>query len=155
MLDFIRKNYSQAENNLNKAIEHFLRLNTLEDPYLALAYYWQGRNYLDWEKLALSETMLLNSIKIREKVFTNNNSKTWSAKGELGICKLKQKKYSEAEKLLIESLDFYKNDSYKDQKKLFRYTEHLAVLYEEIGDKISSKFYRSEYQKLTEESKNN
>ena len=62
--------------------------------------------------------VLRKSISIREEIFSKNHSKTWSSVGELAICLLRQKKYTESEKLLNETLEFYKNDKFRDLKKL-------------------------------------
>ena len=84
-------------------------------------------------------------------VYGKDHSKTWSSKGELGVCYLKQKKYFEAEKLLSSAVNFYKNDNYLDLKKLARYTENLAELYNETGHKSKEDFFLIELEKLDDE----
>lgn len=152
MLEFVRKNYEDAEILLLNAVEHFEKLNTLNDPYLSLAYYWLGRTYLEINQLFKAERVLKKSIEIRELTYTANSSKTWSSKGELGICMLKQKRYKEAEKLLVGSIEFYLNDSHRDIKKLSRYSQFTGILYSEMGDSTKANYYQLEYQKFIEES---
>lgn len=60
-------------------------------------------------RLSESETSLRKSIRISERVYSINHSKTWMSKGELSICYFKQKKYQQAEELLFGVLNFYKN----------------------------------------------
>ena len=148
MFYFETKEYDRAERPLLDAINMFTRTKAFDDPFLSLAYYWLGRSYLESNKLKESEKVLRNSIKIREKVYSKDHSKTWSSVGELAICLLKQKKYEEAEKLLLSTLNFYKNAKYNDNKKISRYTEFAAILYQEIGDIEKAEFYRSELNNL-------
>ncbi len=144
MLYFIMKDYNRAEAPLLKAINLYLRTNSTKDPFLALAYYWLGRSYLDSEQFIKSENILRKSVKIREEVFTKNHSRTWSAVGELGICLLKQKKYTSAEKKIIEALEFFKNAKYKDLKKITRYTKYSKILYNETGNTSKAELFQSE-----------
>lgn len=150
MLQFIKKDYKSAEKPLLESIELFHRTNSLKDPFLSLAYYWLGRAYLESDQLFNSEKTFKKSIEIREEVYSKYHNKTWSVKGELGVCLLKQKKYSKAEKLLVGSLEFYKNDKYPNQKKIRRYTEYSSVLYDKIGNKEKADFYKSELEKLSQ-----
>lgn len=151
MLYFTMEEYKKAEAPLLEAIGMFNRTNATKDPILSLGYYWLGRSYLESNQLVEAEEELINSIKIREEVFGNDHFKTWSSKGELGICYLNQKKYSEAEKLLVGALEFYKNDKYKDLKKIKRYTEYSAILYSEIENTSKAEFYHSELKTLGNE----
>ena len=150
MLKFIQKEYSLAEIPLKKAINNFLRTNSKKDPFLALAYYWLGRSYTDSDNLIDGDNALRKSLSIREEIFPENNSKIWSTRGELGICLLKQGKYVNAEKLLISSLEFYKNAKHEDKIKIKRYTEFSAKLYKETGNLQKEKFYQAELSKLTD-----
>ncbi len=148
MLYFTEKEYGKAEVTLLNAIELFNRTKAFKDPILALGYYWLGCVYLESNKLARAEEGLNNSLRIREEIFPENNFKVWSTKGELGVCLLKQKKYKEAEKLLIGSLNFYLNDKNKDKNKIARYTKYSAVLYKETGNTDKAKYYQSKLEKL-------
>ena len=152
MLYITMKEYDKAEDPLLKAVEMFNKINAKKDPILSLGYYWLGRSYLESNQLAKAETAFINSIEIKEEVYGKNHSKTWSSKGELGICYLKQKKYAEAGKLLGAALDFYKNDKYKNIRKIRRYTEYSAILYKELGNKTKSDFYQTELKKLKNQS---
>jgi len=151
MLYFTEAEYRNAEIPLLQAIDFFIRIKATKDPFLSLAYYWLGRTYLESNQLSKSEKVLKKSIIIREVVFGNEHSKTWSSKGELGICLLKLKRYSESEKLLNETLEFYKNDKFRDLKKITRYTEYSAILYKEIGNKSLANSYQTEFEKLKNE----
>ncbi len=151
MLYFTEAEYRNAEIPLLQSIDFFIRIKATKDPFLSLAYYWLGRTYLESNQLSKSEKVLNKSIIIREEVFGNEHSKTWSSRGELGICLLKQKRYSEAEKLLVGSVEFYKNDKYTDFKKIVRYQEYSAALYKEIGNKLKAEFYQSEMVKYAKE----
>jgi serine/threonine-protein kinase len=151
MMNFVRKDYMRAEPPLLNAINFFHNSKALKDPVLSLGYYWLGCVYLESGKLDKAEIELKNSLRIREEIYPENNHRTWSTKGELGICFLKQKRYTEAEKLLAGSLNFYKNDKNQDMKKIERYTEYAAILYEEMGDKLKADFYKSEMNKLSNE----
>ncbi len=71
--------------------------------------------------------------------------------GELAICLFRQKKYTESEKLLNETLEFYKKDKFRDLKKITRYTEYSAILYKETGNKSLANSYQSEFEKLKNE----
>ena len=151
MLYFVKEDYQKAEIPLQESINFFYRIKASKDPFLSLAYYWLGRTYLESNQLKKSEEVLRKSISIREEIFSKNHSKTWSSVGELAICLLKQKKYTESEKLLNETLEFYKNDKFRDLKKITRYTEYSAILYKEIGNKSLANSYQIELEKLKNE----
>jgi serine/threonine protein kinase/Tfp pilus assembly protein PilF len=151
MLYFVKGDYLKAEIPLQESINFFYRIKALEDPFLSLAYYWLGRAYLESNQLNESEEVLRKSILIREELFSKNHSKTFSSVGELAICLLKQKRYSESEKLLNETLEFYKNDKFRDLKKITRYTEYSAILYKEIGNKSLANSYQTKFEKLKNE----
>ncbi len=153
MLKFVEKDYQRAEELLLKAIDLYIRTKATKDPFLSLAYYWLGRSYLESNKLNKSENVLRKSIRLREELYSKNHSKTWSAKGELGVCLFKLKNYSEAEKLIVGSLEFYKNAKYPDMKKITRYTEYSASLFKEIGNIAKSKIYQSELRELQDSEK--
>ncbi len=151
MLDFIRKEYKNAETSLLKSINLFKRTNALKDPYLAYGYYWIGRVYLATNQLKKAEESLINSLKIREEIYPKNNMNIWSVRGELGVCLVKQKRYKEAEKILIESLDFFNKKENYNYKKVERYTQYAVILYKEIGNNSKADYYQSEYDKLNSE----
>ena len=151
MLYFVKGDYKKAEIPLRESIDFFNSIKAYKDPFLSLAYYWLGRTYLESNRFFDSENMLRKSISLREEIYTKNHSKTWSSIGELAICLLKQKKYSESEKLLNETLEFYKNDKFRDVKKITRYTEYSSILYNEIGNKALANSYQTELEKLKNE----
>ncbi len=151
MLYFVKEDYQKAEIPLQESINFFYRIKAPKDPFLSLAYYWLGRTYLESNQLKKSEEVLRKSINIREEIFSKNHSKTWSSVGELAICLLKQKKYTESEKLLNKTLEFYNNDKFRDLKKITRYTEYTAILYNEIGNKSLANLYQNELEKLKNE----
>ncbi|MBS4035228.1 MAG: tetratricopeptide repeat protein [Ignavibacterium sp.] len=151
MLYFTSIEYKKAEISLLKSIDFFISNKATKNPFLSLAYYWLGRTYLESNRLIDSENMLRKSISLREEIYTKSHSKIWSSVGELAICLLKQKRYKEAEKLLAESLNFYKNDKNRDIKIISRYTEYSAILYREIGNKSLANFYQTEFEKLKNE----
>lgn len=148
MLYFIEEKYQRAESPLLSSVNLFNRTGATKDPILSLGYYWLGRVYLESDQLLKAETELRRSLKIREEIYPKNNFRIWSTRGELGVCLLEQKKYNEAEKLLVGSLDFYKNDKNQDMKKITRYTEYCAILYKEIGNSSKAEFYQSELERL-------
>ncbi len=148
MLYCIEEKYDEADIPLHKAINLFLKTGATKDPLLAFAYYWLGRVYLESNKLTKSEKEFRNSLRIREEIFPEEDHRIWSVKGELGVCLVEQKKYFEAEKLLIGSLNFYLNDKNKDMKKITRYTKYSAVLYKELGNPDKVKYYQTELEKL-------
>ncbi len=151
MMYFVKEDFRNAETPLLESINLFYKIKATKDPVLSLAYYWLGRTYLESNQLKKSEEVLRKSIIIREEIYSKNHSKTWSSIGELGICLLKQQKYSEAEKQLKEALEFYKNDKFRDLKKISRYTEYSAILYKEIGDKSKASYYQIELETLKSE----
>ena len=156
MLSYSRKNYNEAEITLKKAINHFIRTNAYKHSYFALSYYWLGRVYSDAGKLTNAEKSFKKCIKIRQKIYPENHFTIWSVKGELGVCLFKQKKYSQAEKLLLGSLEFYKKNRKFDKKKIIRYTKQLALLFRQVGNPSKAKYYESDLKKLTDnESSNN
>jgi len=151
MLYFSIKEYERAETPLLNGIELFKRINATKDPILALGYYWRGCVYLESGRLTEAEKELKKSLRIREEILPGNNFKIWSVKGELGVCFLKQKRYEEAEDLLIPSQKFFKNENL-DKKKIERYTKYSANLYRETGNKEKEEHYLAELEKLNGDS---
>ncbi len=61
----------------------------------------------------------------------------------LGICLVKLKKYSEAEKLLLSSYEYYIENHPDDKKQIKSFLTSLVQLYKETNNEIKVKEYQS------------
>jgi eukaryotic-like serine/threonine-protein kinase len=152
MLYCIEKDYNKAEVTLNNSIDFFHKIKALKDPLLTYGYYWLGRTYLESNQLKKAEENLNRCLRIRTELYSANNYKIWSVRGELGVCFVKMRKYNEAKKLLDDCLVYYKQEKNSDKKQLTRYTKYSALLYKKLGNNSKAQKYQAEYDSLMKSS---
>jgi len=150
---------NEAEKLLIQALDILSKIPGLSendrDIRLSGLYALLGKVYLDTKRLDKAEDHLRKSIEIRIKKLPKENKDIWQSKTELGICLLKQKRYSEAEQLLVGSVEFYKKDKNTNTKRITRCLKYLAVLYQETGNTSKAKLFESELEKLNSELSSN
>ena len=92
-----------------------------------------GRTLLRSGRAEEAEPLLRECLETRERTLPAADWLIGSARSGLGECLLAQKKYDEAELLLLSGYETLKNDSQCPPKELERARDRVARFYEAVG----------------------
>ena len=145
----LTKKYKTAEVYFRAALKNFSKSLKPGHMWFAMSDYWLGRSLMGEKKYASAEIYFKKSLLIREKVFSKNHYMTCLSRGDLGISLLKQNKLTEAEKLLLNAFNHYRNEVGKQDKNSLRFAENLVELYKKKGETIKADHYKKIAQKLS------
>ena len=144
-------NLPKAEKYFDAAIKQNRKSLAEDHPYIALNQYWLGKIYLESDRLNEAEKILRKSLKTRIKKYPKEHKDIWRAKSELGICLQKQKKYEEAVKILLPTLEYYKTNFSDDKEQIKRLYESSIDIYKIIGDLEKVEIFKTELEALSKE----
>lgn len=145
----LTEKYKTAEEYFRAALKNFSKSLKPGHMWFAMSDYWLGRSLMGEKKYASAEIYFKKSLLIREKVFSKNHYMTCLSRGDLGISLLKQNKLTEAEKLLLNAFNHYRNEVGKQDKNSLRFAENLVELYKKKGETIKADHYKKIAQKLS------
>ena len=132
------KNYSKAEQLINEAINTWKgKLN--DDHYnFGNGYAWLGKVQNAEGKFKIAYSNLIKSLQIRKKIYDDKNPLIISTKTEIGISLLGQKKFADAERILLDNYNKIKDEKDFDAKKKKNLLNALAGLYTKWGRKTEA-----------------
>jgi lipopolysaccharide biosynthesis regulator YciM len=90
-----------------------------------------ARVFINTGQLLRAESLLRETLKMGEKVLAKDSWILADIKGALGECLMAQKRYAEAETLLIESNEVFKVSQVEQSFRIKEARDRLAVLREE------------------------
>jgi len=132
------RQFARAADARQKLLVVERKLLPAEDPRLAGALVQLGQTLLKADRPAEAELVLRESLAIREKKDPDGWS-TFNTRSKLGAALLGQKKYTEAEPLLLQGYHGMKQRSAKippqGKARLVEALEYLVQMYEAIGKK--------------------
>jgi eukaryotic-like serine/threonine-protein kinase len=153
-LDYTMKNYDSAQSNLIKAMNNFKISLNENHIWVGLCYYWFGKNLIEYSKPKEAENYLRKSLIIYDKNYPKDHVNTISANAELGIVLFLQKKYSKAEKLLVEGYEKIKKIRGEHNFNTIRILDYLVKFYNQTNSPQKEKYY-SDLLKSSEKLQNN
>lgn len=98
------KKYDEARSVFEEATEVFRKTGGPDHPYVAYGLLGLGNLHLRQGNPQAAEPLLRQAVELRVKVLTDESWETAAAKVDLAECLLQQKKYEEAEALLVPGL---------------------------------------------------
>lgn len=142
-VSYLAGKYPEAQATINQVLENY-RLNS-NPKYIsfATALTVQG---LILNKLARSdeaEKALREAVKLREENLPDKHFMTALSKGALGEFLTTQKRYAEAEGLLLGSYEDLKSSQSADSPRIRTAAERLVTLYTDWGRPVDANNYRS------------
>lgn len=148
-IQYTSSKFEQAEENILTAQKLFS--TTLNDNHIwrALVDFWYSKILIEKKEYNRAEELLRNALFVYEKNYDGEHPNIVSAYAELGVVKFHQKKYSEAEKLLVEGYEKIKVIKGEKNFNTIRFLEYL-VRYYNVTNNLSKTSY---YQKLLADSR--
>jgi tetratricopeptide (TPR) repeat protein len=137
--------YSEAEKAAQESIEIFKRaLATPQDSTLfANPVLEMGMVLNKLDRLQEAETYLREALDIRVRLLPKGNLGIGKVEGALGECLTMQKRYAEAEPLLLDSYNTLNLGQAKRDLRTTEALERLVKLYEASGDNRALTTYRA------------
>jgi tetratricopeptide (TPR) repeat protein/tRNA A-37 threonylcarbamoyl transferase component Bud32 len=137
--------YTEAEKAAQESIEIFKRaLATPQDSTLFTNPVLEMGMILDKiGRLQEAETRLRQALDIRTRLLPKGNLGIAKAEGALGECLTAQKRYAEAEPLLLDSYDGLRSRQGEKDPRVIEALDRLVKLYEQIGNTEALLKYRT------------
>jgi tetratricopeptide (TPR) repeat protein len=137
--------YTEAEKAAQESIEIFKRaLATPQDSTLFTNPVLEMGMILNkLDRLQEAETYLRQALDIRTRLLPKGNLGIGKAEGALGECLTAQKRYAEAEPLLLDSYQGLTSSRGEKDPRLIEALERLVKLYEGIGNTDALLKYRA------------
>lgn len=140
----------EAETVFKNALELKNKVGAIPEHYLASFFNGYGQVLTETGRLKTAETMLRNAIVIWETKFGGTglrNAGIRDSRSALGACLTAQKRFVEAESLLVLTFPEMKNYCDPNHKHTHDYLKRIIHLYEDWGQPEKS----AEYRKILEE----
>ncbi|MFZ1292016.1 MAG: serine/threonine-protein kinase [Melioribacteraceae bacterium] len=141
-LEYTMNRFESAKENLIYSMNNFKISLNVNHIWVGLSYYWFAKYLIEDSKPAEAEKYIRKSLKIYEKNYPKNHINIISAKAELGIALLNQKKYIESEKLLLngfEEINKIKGLNNFNTKRLLKF---VLNFYEETKNLEKFNYYK-------------
>jgi serine/threonine-protein kinase len=144
-LRYRQGNYSEAEKAAQESIEVFKRaLATPQDSTLfANPILEMGLILNKIGRLQEAETYLRQALDIRTRLLPKGNLGINKVEGALGACLTAERRYAEAEPLLLDSYNTLKSSQVKKDPRTIEALERLVKLYEASGNNGALTTYRA------------
>lgn len=142
-LQYTMKNYKASESNLLSAFENFKTSLNKNHVWLGLADFWYSKILIEKSRYEDAEIYLRKSLTIYNSNYSNDHPNIISANAELGIIKFYQKKYNEAEKLLVDGYEKIKKIKGEKNFNTIRVLEYLIKFYEKTNNPSKLAYYKT------------
>ncbi|MEO8231908.1 MAG: serine/threonine-protein kinase [Ignavibacteriota bacterium] len=142
-LQFTMKNYKSSEYNLLASIKNFKTSLNDNHVWVGLADFWYGKILIEKTLYNEAEMYIRKALAIYNKNYSPDHSNVISAYAELGIVKFHQKKYAEAEKLLVDGYEGIKKIKGESNFNTIRILEYLVKFYQETKNTAKLNYYKN------------
>ena len=138
---YTSKKIEKAEENLLTAERIFN--TTLGDNHIwsALADFWYSKILIEKSEFNRAEDLIKSALLVYKNNYAGEHPNIVSAYAELGVVKFHQKKYSEAEKLLVDGYEKIKVIKGEKNFNTIRFLEYLVRLYSTNKNQEKFNFY--------------
>ncbi len=138
---FYLKNYNNAEQLVNEALKTWGRKLNKDHYYFGKGYAWLGKIQNAEGKYTSAYSNLTKSLQIRKKIYNDKNYLVVSTKTEMGVSLIGQRKFADAERILLANYHNIKDEKDFDEKTKNKLTNTLADLYLKWGKTNEAKKY--------------
>lgn len=144
-----RKNYSVAEKYYDMAMNVLVESVGENPPFRRPIMQSKATMYTRMGDHASAEPLLRETLALLGAVLYPNHPRIAEARHALGICLIELHQYSEAENLLVQSLETYRKDpDAYPQGAMIQNLEELVKLYEIRGKDCEAAMYSSQLTEL-------
>ncbi len=135
------RNYNGAEQLVNEALNTWRRKLNKDHYYLGKGYALLGKIQNAEGEYAIAYSNLIKALQIRNKIYDDKNSLVVSTETQMGISLIGEKKFADAEKVLLNCYGKIKDEKDFDLKTRKKLTSTLTQLYRKWGKKKKSVKY--------------
>lgn len=141
-IQYTSNKFEQAEENILTAKKLFS--TSLNDNHIwrALADFWYSKILIEKADYNRAEELLKSALSVYKNNYDGEHPNIVSAYAELGVVKFHQKKYSEAEKLLVEGYEKIKVIKGEKNFNTIRFLEYLVRFYTETNNPSKTSYYQ-------------
>lgn len=141
-IQYTSSKFKQAEENILTAQKLFS--TTLNDNHIwrALAEFWYSKILIEKAEYNSAEELLKSALSVYKNNYDGEHPNIVSAYAELGVVKFYQKKYSEAEKLLVDGYEKIKVIKGEQNFNTIRFLEYLVRYYTETNNPSKTSYYQ-------------
>ncbi|MBE0552034.1 MAG: serine/threonine protein kinase [Ignavibacterium sp.] len=140
-LEYTMKKFETSESNLLKALNNFNTSLNSNHVWLGLTDFWYGKILIEKSQYKAAEKYIRTALSIYKKNYPKDHPNEISANAELGIALFYQKKYTEAEKLLLNGYESIKVIKGEKNHNTIRFLEYLVKLYEKSKNSDKLAYY--------------
>ncbi len=149
-LEYTMNKFESSESNLLMAAENFKISLNENHVWVGLTDFWYGKILIEKSKFTDAEKYIKNALSIYKKNYPKDHPNEISANAELGIIYYHQKKYIEAENLLVTGYERIKQIKGEKDFNTIRILEYLVKLFNQTKNPQKLSFYKN----LLNQSKN-
>jgi tetratricopeptide (TPR) repeat protein len=142
-LEYTMKMFDQSKINLINSMNNFKVSVNENHIWAGLSFFWYAKILIEEQESAEAETYIKKALKIYEKNYDSDHVNITSAKAELGIALLLQKKYSETENLLVGGFEKIKKLKGEKNFNTVRILNYVIKYFEEIRNKEKYAYYKN------------
>ena len=124
-----------------KALNNFNTSLNSNHVWLGLTDFWYGKILIEKSQYKAAEKYIRTALSIYKKNYPKDHPNEISANAELGIALFYQKKYTEAEKLLLNGYESIKVIKGEKNHNTIRFLEYLVKLYEKSKNSDKLAYY--------------
>lgn len=141
-IQYTSKNTEESEKNLLNADKILRSVLSENHIWRALSGFWYSKILIEKAEYDRAEKLLLKSLFVYKNNYEGEHPNIVSAYAELGVIKFYQKKYSEAEKLLVDGYEKIKVIKGEKNFNTIRFLEYLVRLYSTDKNQEKFNFYK-------------
>jgi len=141
---YLAGKYAEAAATMNQVLEHYRQNSSPKYISFATALTVQGLILSKLGRNDEAEKALREAVKLREENLPDKHFMTALSRGALGEFLTTQKRFAEAEPLLLASYEGLKNAQSADSPRIRTGTERLVTLYTNWGRPSEANTYRSQ-----------
>jgi tetratricopeptide (TPR) repeat protein len=140
---YLKGDYQSAKNKIDLALDNYRKNSIPKNISFATALTVQGLTLNKLGKSDEAEKVLREAVKLREENLPEKHFMTALSKGALGEFLTTQKRFAEAEGLLLGSYEGLKSSQSADSPRIKIAAERLVTLYADWGRPSDANNFRS------------
>lgn len=140
---YLKKDYTRAEDELQRSFANVSQVYAADDVNLVFLEMYLGLTLTRIGKPAQGEPFLRRALEMRQKKLPADDWRIASAESALGDCLTMQKRYAEAELLLVKSYTTLQAAPKASDSARLESQERLVRFYEARGQRLEAARYRN------------
>lgn len=141
-LQYTSKKFEEAEKNLLTSRKIYRLTLSEKHIWVALNDFWLAKIFIEKAEYNRAEEFIRRALSVYKDNYNAEHPNIVSAYAEFGVVKFHQKKYSEAEKLLVDGYQKIKVIKGEKNFNTIRFLEYLVRFYTETNNPAKTSYYQ-------------